>query len=122
LARVYHDSVAAHGESNGLVSGGNKQLEQFVGRHLDAPGSTATTSAAAAASGAAASAPAPAPPASVANRASTVAGQVLAPVRQALRTPKPAAKQVIGTLAMGFLSGASMVLLLTGFVRREGAL
>jgi hypothetical protein len=29
---------------------------------------------------------------------------------------------VIGTLAMGFLSGASMALFLTGFVRREGAL
>jgi cobaltochelatase CobN len=123
LARVYRDSVAAHGESNGLVSGGNKALEQFIGHHLDAPGSVPTSAAPGPASAAAASAPAPPPLASAASRAATVVGQVMAPVKQALRAPRPAAAaRAIGTLASVLMSTASLALLLTGFVRREGAL
>jgi cobaltochelatase CobN len=121
LARVYRESVAKHGESNGLMSGGNKQLEQFIGRQLDAPGSVPTGASQGASSGPAPPAPGSPPPAPTAN-ASTIVGQVLAPVQQALRRPAPATAQMIGTVAIGLLSTASMALLLTGFVRREGAL
>lgn len=38
LARLYASSVKSHGDSGGLVSGGNARLADYVGARLDAPG------------------------------------------------------------------------------------
>ncbi len=41
LSRLYAQSVVKHGPSAGLVSGGNKDLEKYIGKHLSAPGDLA---------------------------------------------------------------------------------
>ncbi len=38
LARAHRESVARHGESNGLRSAGNDKLDAFIARHAGAPG------------------------------------------------------------------------------------
>ncbi len=45
LARIYAESVARFGPSAGLVSGGNRRLEDYVERNLDAPGDRAAAEA-----------------------------------------------------------------------------
>ena len=41
LTKFYAESVAKHGLSSGLVSGGNNQLQKYVEKRLGAPGLTA---------------------------------------------------------------------------------
>ena len=126
LATLYRDSVAKHGESNGLVSGGNRQLEEYVGRHLDAPGNlTAAPKAApnsASAPGAAAAAAGPSPASTVADAAVKVAGQVLAPVSRALTASTPSERTLGQALIVSAVSFVGFGLFCTGFVRRQGSL
>jgi hypothetical protein len=123
---VYRDSVARHGESNGLMSGGNRQLEQYAAEHAAAPARTTEPApgiAAAPAPPADGSPPpsAPAPtPASTSRASSTVAGRVLAPVaKPSSRSGRSATK---ASLALSIISAAAAGLFVTGFARREGAL
>ncbi|RME72330.1 MAG: cobaltochelatase subunit CobN [Planctomycetota bacterium] len=45
VARLYAELVVRHGPSNGLVSGGNRKLDETVQRLLDAPGDAALAAA-----------------------------------------------------------------------------
>lgn len=125
LAAVYQDSVRRHGDSNGMVSGGNHALAAYVEAHAISPAPGAQSLAAPAGS------PLPAPPAgsnggqptaaaAPAPAAATVSGQVLAKVGQP-SPARPAAPDVF-PLLLSATGAAGFGLFLAGFVRREGSL
>jgi cobaltochelatase CobN len=132
LASAYQQSVARHGESNGLVTGGNRQLESFLrtrtGRPTmtpgSAPGTLRPTSGAPAPAASAASSvqppPASLPRAAVRPKAADIVGRVMAPVTSALRRTTAGQVAIAGALTL-IVAGAVFGLFAAGFVRRQGA-
>jgi cobaltochelatase CobN len=129
LARAYRESVARHGESNGLMSGGNRSLDAFVSQQTGlpslslgtAPGAQPAPPGAAAAGGRAAPVPASA---TAAAKAAEIVGRVMSPVTQAMRAQ--GAKQLVENAAMAgaaglMVAGLALVLLAAGYVKRQGA-
>jgi cobaltochelatase CobN len=124
LSRTYGEIVARHGESGSLVSGGNRKLNEFVTRQLQAPGDAPGAALAAQlakavdhAAGAAQPA-APAPSTAAQNRP-TVTGQKLAKV-DAPSAPSRAQPENNGGY-LGATGGAALALFALGFIRRRGA-
>jgi cobaltochelatase CobN len=126
LAGAYRDSVARHGDSNGLVSGGNRRLDTFVSQQTGTPArfsGTAPGQRPASASGAArASQAAAAPDAgqSAASKAGEIVGRVMAPVTQAVRARGPVVAAVAGVAGV-IAAGLALILFAAGFVKRQGA-
>lgn len=133
LAARYQQSLAAHGDSNGIVSGGNAHLREYAAQAAGpAPGVTpldsgtspgrgaSSPSAAALSARQAGRRPAEAV-ARVAAAAVTVVGQRLA--RTATRVPsRSAPPQPVGVLTLASLAGTVAALLTAGFLRHQGSL
>jgi len=85
LSRLYAESVVAHGDSGGLVSGGNKRLEDFVSAKLHASGK--------------------APAAALAARMSAALRDARAPAAAQASAAAPSASQVAAALATALVTG-----------------
>jgi cobaltochelatase CobN len=129
LAKLYAESVVAHGDSGGLVSGGNRRLEDFVSARLRASGKAPAAALAALMSAALRNAQAPAPARASASAPS--ASQVAAALATALITgerlervnhapPLPAAPKPLLPMALALL--AALVFIAIGFILRWGVL
>ncbi|MCC7153703.1 MAG: cobaltochelatase subunit CobN [Bryobacterales bacterium] len=130
LSRLYAELVAAHGDSGGLVSGGNKSLEKYVTGNLNAPGSGATGTALAARMSAiirrAGATPfrAKIDPPGTAPRPGAPPAQAITGTRLALARPALSAMQAVETSPILVWSTAliSSMLILYGYRRRKGLL
>ena len=122
LSRIYAESVVAHGDSGGLVSGGNKRLEQFVSAKLNAPGSVDAGLAARMSQALAVAQQPPAAPAPPSNSAAApTAPGVVSGVRLRLAHP-PRPQDVLPRLWLFSLAGCALILISCGYFRRLGAL
>jgi cobaltochelatase CobN len=123
LAREYAQSVAKHGDSAGLATGGNQKLQAEVVARLDAPGDTELAAltesykaALARSAQAPAGTPAPAPGPAPGDTPEVVTGNVLEPVPP----PTEIGAATRTWLAAG-VGGAALGLVLFGVLRRRRA-
>jgi len=129
LSKLYAESVVAHGDSGGLVSGGNKRLEDFVSAKLRSSGIAPAAALAARMSAALRNAQAPASERASASEPSTseiavalatalVTGERLERVNHA--PPLPAAPKPLLPMALALF--AALAFIAIGFVLRWGVL
>jgi cobaltochelatase CobN len=122
LASTYRESVARHGDSNGLVSGGNKALEEYAGRYATAPGTSTLASASAGDGSAETSSAPPAGSAPQSDASVPVVGQRLARSEHTQGASAASANAPTGAALAGSLAAIALALVATGFIRREGSL
>lgn len=129
LARTYAEIVAKHGESGGLVSGGNRKLSEFVHTQLSAPGDLAGAALAAKLAAAleqAAGNPQPksAKPEAMAQstpgKTETVTGRKLGVESKNMSAQTPVAEPP--SVYLRSLGGIGLALFTLGFMRRKGSL
>jgi cobaltochelatase CobN len=115
LAELYADSVARHGLSSGLISGGNEKLQRMVtDRLLAAPGKEALAKAMTAAIARSVGAAQPA------DAAAKVYGAALQPEPKSRPATGASARQVLDYWPLGIGAGAGLLFLI-GYLRRRGA-
>ncbi|WP_395738587.1 cobaltochelatase subunit CobN [Prosthecobacter sp.] len=122
LSQIYAQSVKAHGDSGGLVSGGNTRLAEFVTAKLNAPGDQ--ENAALAREMRAKLQQSAEPPASAAEK---VSGPQIGEAREKTAQPQPPPQPEGPVLQPAWnsfawlIGGAAVLLILAGFFKRSGS-
>jgi len=130
LSNLYAELAVKHGDSGGLVSGGNRPLEEYVSDVLQASGTAPgkslaqqmSAALARSAGGARSAAPPASAPATVTVQVSYVAGQKLERIARQMTRPAPAQLEPVLAFQRILVLVLGIVLTVYGFVVRRGAI